>query len=66
MTYPQEEVCPITFLWRQQDGTNFPSKLWLWIHPAAFEEAWSCLNDAQEKTKSMFYILRLLSVYVYL
>ncbi|KAG2180764.1 hypothetical protein INT44_003771, partial [Umbelopsis vinacea] len=50
MTYPQNAICPITFLW-QQNPSSTVSKLWLWVHPAAFEEAWGCLKEAQEKTQ---------------
>ncbi|KAH8554274.1 NUC188 domain-containing protein [Umbelopsis sp. PMI_123] len=51
MSYPQKAVCPITFLWQQHPPTAL-SKLWLWIHPAAFDEAWECLKVAQEKTQN--------------
>jgi len=50
MAYPQGAICPITFLWQQHEGTSTDRKVWLWIHPASFSEAWECLKEAQEKT----------------
>ncbi|KAG1461107.1 hypothetical protein G6F56_005800 [Rhizopus delemar] len=32
--YPQKLVCPISFLWKPSQDV-----LWLWIHPAAYQEA---------------------------
>ncbi|KAG2178757.1 hypothetical protein INT43_001603, partial [Umbelopsis isabellina] len=50
MCYPQKAIGPITFLWQQQQDTSSSRKLWMWIHPASFEEAWKCLTESQEQT----------------
>ncbi|KAJ2958269.1 hypothetical protein NQZ79_g6113 [Umbelopsis isabellina] len=50
MCYPQRAIGPITFLWQQKQDTSSSRKLWMWIHPASFDEAWKCLSESQEQT----------------
>lgn len=37
-------------MWQQKQDTSISRKLWMWIHPASFEEAWKCLTEAQKQT----------------
>ncbi|KAI7892348.1 NUC188 domain-containing protein [Mucor mucedo] len=47
MAYPTRLICPISFLWKPQTKDT----LWLWIHPAAINEALCFIKKAIEETK---------------
>jgi len=47
--YPLGFITPYYFMWRP-DSTNAYRMLWLWIHPAAFEESLKELTAASENT----------------
>ncbi|KAM3579893.1 Ribonucleases P/MRP protein subunit pop1 [Umbelopsis sp. WA50703] len=50
MCYPQRAIGPVKFLWQQKHDSTGSRKLWLWIHPASFDEAWQCLTESQKMT----------------
>ncbi|KAG0236775.1 hypothetical protein BGX31_003811 [Mortierella sp. GBA43] len=58
-SFPQRMVAPATFLWRQDDMTDNRTEsgelskecqLWMWIHPSAFEQAKTVIQDAVTKS----------------
>lgn len=44
--YPSQCICPITYLWMPSDDMDGRRKLWIWIHPSAFDEAYTSLQAA--------------------
>lgn len=38
--YPQRPICPATFLWRPKSESEPLRQVWIWCHPASFEEVW--------------------------
>ncbi|KAI8086552.1 NUC188 domain-containing protein [Halteromyces radiatus] len=44
--YPNQLICPVTFLWQPILSTNDNATLWLWIHPSTF----STVQDQISKT----------------
>ncbi|KAI7872417.1 ribonucleases P/MRP protein subunit POP1-domain-containing protein [Spinellus fusiger] len=44
--YPSKHVCPATFLWKPSSTECEGSVLWIWIHPASFNETFSFLKEA--------------------
>lgn len=47
MAYPSNLICPISFLWKPQTKDT----VWLWIHPAAINEALCYIKKAIDETK---------------
>lgn len=43
---PSQCICPITYLWMPSNDLNGRRKLWIWIHPSAFVEAYTSLQGA--------------------
>lgn len=38
--YPHKAICEVSFLWRPHDEAKGSARsLWLWVHPAAYDEA---------------------------
>lgn len=44
---PSQCICPITYLWMPSDDMDGRRKLWIWIHPSSFAEAYTSLQAAQ-------------------
>jgi ribonuclease P/MRP protein subunit POP1 len=47
LEYPTNLICPISFLWKPQTKDT----IWLWIHPAAINEALFYIKKAIQETK---------------
>ncbi|CAO3631093.1 unnamed protein product [Cunninghamella blakesleeana] len=51
--YPNQFLCPITFLWRQTNNNNNNNsdmeldqgQLWIWIHPCAFNDVYTMFKE---------------------
>lgn len=46
--YPTKLICPISFLWKPKTKNT----IWIWVHPASFNEALTFIKKALEETKS--------------
>jgi ribonuclease P/MRP protein subunit POP1 len=46
--YPTKLICPISFLWKPKTKDT----IWLWIHPASFNEALTFIKKAIQETKA--------------
>lgn len=50
--YPQQPICPVTFLWRPKSEQEPLRQLWIWCHPSSFEELWkeleACLSLSEK------------------
>ncbi|KAI7884705.1 POP1-domain-containing protein [Lichtheimia hyalospora FSU 10163] len=43
---PSQCICPITYLWMPSDDLDGRRKIWIWIHPSAFAEAYASIQAA--------------------
>ena len=55
---PSQCICPITYLWMPSDDLDGSRRIWIWIHPSAFAEAYASIQAAHTAlSKGKNYIL---------
>ncbi|KAJ3175641.1 hypothetical protein HK101_010616 [Irineochytrium annulatum] len=50
-SFPNGAICPITFHWHPNSDVDRTRKLWIWVHPSAFEEALECFVDVSNASE---------------
>ncbi|KAF7726095.1 hypothetical protein EC973_009069 [Apophysomyces ossiformis] len=46
--YPTNFICPVSFVWRTHQTEDGKSALWIWVHPAAFDEVYANIAVARD------------------
>ncbi|XP_062583770.1 ribonucleases P/MRP protein subunit POP1-like [Saccostrea cucullata] len=49
--YPLGAICPVTFLWRPRTESHSLRQLWIWCHPASYNELWQELEASFSHTE---------------